>query len=113
MLQTILGTPYYKAPEILKREKSYTSKADLWSLGMIMYELIFGHRPYQAYSEADLVKKIKEGKIPITKELKKKESNLLFHLLKEFPEDRIDWEPFFNHPYFNKVEEIEFDENST
>ena len=78
-----------------------------------MYELIFGQRPYTATSEAQLVKKIKEGKIPITKELKKKESNLLFHLLKEFPEDRIDWEPFFNHPYFSKVDENETDEKST
>ena len=58
MLQTILGTPFYKAPEILKREKQYTSKADLWSIGMIMYELIFGNRPFHATSEAMLIKKI-------------------------------------------------------
>lgn len=36
--QTQVGTPYYIAPEILKG-RSYTNKADIWSLGILLYEI--------------------------------------------------------------------------
>jgi NIMA (never in mitosis gene a)-related kinase len=35
---TQVGTPYYIAPEILKG-RAYTNKADIWSLGILIYEL--------------------------------------------------------------------------
>ena len=41
MLQTHCGTPINMAPEILERSP-YTDKADLWSLGTIIYELVVG-----------------------------------------------------------------------
>lgn len=41
MLNTAVGTPLYMSPQILKDEK-YTSKSDIWSMGFIFYEAIFG-----------------------------------------------------------------------
>ena len=41
MLNTAVGTPLYMSPQILKDEK-YTSKSDVWSMGFIFYEAIFG-----------------------------------------------------------------------
>lgn len=41
----ICGTPIYMAPEILKYKNSY-KKSDIWSLGVILYELIYGYHPY-------------------------------------------------------------------
>lgn len=43
-LDLICGTPGYMAPQIVM-EKSYTSKCDIWTLGVILYELIFVNLP--------------------------------------------------------------------
>lgn len=42
---TTLGTPYYMAPEVMKG-KGYSFYADLWSLGIIIYELYTGRFPF-------------------------------------------------------------------
>jgi serine/threonine-protein kinase ULK/ATG1 len=44
---TMVGSPIYMAPEILRNE-SYDSKADVWSLGATFYEMLFGKCPYDA-----------------------------------------------------------------
>lgn len=54
MASTMLGSPIYMAPEVLKGE-AYTSKADIWSLGVVFYEMIFGFCPFQSNSIAKLI----------------------------------------------------------
>ena len=46
-MTSIAGTPLYMAPQVLMR-MPYTSKCDIWSIGMILYELIFGKTPFTA-----------------------------------------------------------------
>ena len=43
-LTTVAGTPYYMAPEVL--EGSYSKKADMWSLGVLLYTLVSGYLPF-------------------------------------------------------------------
>lgn len=43
--RTLLGTPWYMAPEVIL-EKPYAYEADVWSLGCIIYELVSGVKPY-------------------------------------------------------------------
>lgn len=47
--RSILGTPYYMAPEIIL-EKPYSYEVDVWSLGCIVYELVSGVKPYHDIS---------------------------------------------------------------
>ena len=42
---TIIGTPHYMAPEILEG-KGYGFAADIWSLGIMFYEMVFGNLPF-------------------------------------------------------------------
>jgi serine/threonine protein kinase len=46
---TTLGTPFYMAPQLLKGLK-YSSKCDVWSIGVIYYELLFGTHPWKGNS---------------------------------------------------------------
>ena len=44
-MRRLAGTPYYMAPEVLKG--SYNDKADMWSLGVLLYTLVSGYLPFQ------------------------------------------------------------------
>lgn len=56
-LRSIKGTPLYIAPEILQ-SKPYTFKVDVWSLGIILYELAYGKTPFHAHTIQQLQPKI-------------------------------------------------------
>jgi serine/threonine-protein kinase ULK/ATG1 len=48
---TMLGSPIYMAPEVL-RGFAYDNKADVWSLGAVLYELLIGRCPFEEKSIA-------------------------------------------------------------
>jgi len=58
---TIRGSPLYMAPEMLLKHK-YDARADLWSVGVIMYECLFGKAPYSSNSFQELAEKIKASR---------------------------------------------------
>ena len=47
IMKSIVGTPLYMSPQILKKAK-YTNKSDLWSIGLIYYEMLHGRTPWPA-----------------------------------------------------------------
>lgn len=49
LVQSVIGTPLYMAPE-LYYETFYTHKADVWSLGVVFYEMIYGMIPFESLS---------------------------------------------------------------
>ena len=55
-LHTILGTPYYMAPEVLKGE--YNEKCDIWSIGAIAYFLLSGSEPFKGETSNSIFSKI-------------------------------------------------------
>lgn len=55
---TRLGSPLYMAPQLLE-EKDFSSKCDVWSVGIVFYEMLYGETPWIGTSQADLIKNIK------------------------------------------------------
>ncbi|OZJ02513.1 hypothetical protein BZG36_04253 [Bifiguratus adelaidae] len=60
LAETLCGSPLYMAPEILRYEK-YDAKADLWSVGAVLYEIVTGKPPFRAQNYVELLKKIERG----------------------------------------------------
>ena len=55
-MHTILGTPYYVAPEVLKGD--YDEKCDIWSIGAMTYLMLCGDPPFTGDSNTEIFKKI-------------------------------------------------------
>ncbi|XP_016407770.1 serine/threonine-protein kinase ULK3 [Sinocyclocheilus rhinocerous] len=65
--QALRGSPLYMAPEMVCR-RHYDARVDLWSVGVILYEALFGRAPFASRSFAELEEKIRSEK-PIEKAL--------------------------------------------
>ncbi|KAF9374260.1 Serine/threonine-protein kinase [Podila verticillata] len=120
LAETLCGSPLYMAPEILRYEK-YDAKADLWSVGAVLYEMCTGKPPFRAQNHVELLKRIEKAQdvinfpgevdersgssgaspsqtghhfTPISDDIK----DLIRQLLKRNPVERISFEEFFMNP---------------
>ncbi|MFO8074161.1 MAG: protein kinase [Polyangia bacterium] len=44
---TVLGTPYYMSPEIARGGRRFDHRVDLWAVGVMLYEMVSGQRPFE------------------------------------------------------------------
>ena len=103
------------APEILNHQQ-HNYKCDLWSIGVIIYRLIFGKVPFFGETEIALNNIIDKFGNNLLKSTGNKElDNLIKGLLEKVPEKRLNWEQYLNHPFFrdkiNLIFEMEDDED--
>lgn len=93
----MLGSPIYMAPEIL-RGFEYSLKADIWSLGVVLFELLFGYCPFEEKTIAKLICLLDEAQIKIRRDVNnisfQTEQLLRFMLVKD-PQYRVSWEQLF------------------
>ncbi|XP_049938547.1 serine/threonine-protein kinase ULK3 [Schistocerca serialis cubense] len=100
---SLRGSPLYMAPEMLLK-RHYDASVDLWSVGVIMYECLFGRAPYSSSNFKELAEKIKSEmpiEVPHGGCISDDCRDLLVRLLKHNPSERIDYESFFNHPFLD------------
>lgn len=84
----MVGTPYYLSPEIIDN-KPYNFKSDIWSLGVVLYELCALKPPFDAESLPKLAMKIVRGNYnPIPSHYSKDLKNLIGALLALDPQKR-------------------------
>lgn len=101
LAETLCGSPLYMAPEILRYER-YDAKADLWSVGTVLFEMIVGRPPFRASNHVELLRKIEAAedviKFPRETTISSEMKGLTRALLKRNPVERISFENFFAHP---------------
>jgi len=85
-----LGTPLYAAPEVLLGEPHDPRGADVWGLGMVLYEMLTGKNPWQkAKNLEELVDLVMTKSIYYPSTLPSRWVELTERLLTLYPEDRI------------------------
>ena len=90
LAKTVIGTPYYLSPEIINN-KPYNNKTDIWSLGVLLYQLVTLRLPFEANNLPILSMRILKGKFkPIPTSFSKPLADLIDHLLKVNPKERPD-----------------------
>ncbi|KAM9055791.1 serine/threonine-protein kinase ULK1 isoform 1-T1 [Megaptera novaeangliae] len=103
MAATLCGSPMYMAPEVIMSQH-YDGKADLWSIGTIVYQCLTGKAPFQASSPQDLRLFYEKNKTlvpPIPRETSAPLRQLLLALLQRNHRDRMDFDEFFHHPFLD------------
>jgi serine/threonine-protein kinase ULK3 len=98
---TVKGSPLYMAPEIILKRK-YDARADLWSIGVILYECLFGAAPYRSRTLEELLEKVKslqKIEIPANSKISPECEDLLTRLLQHDPDQRITFQDFFAHDF--------------
>ncbi|XP_041754409.1 serine/threonine-protein kinase ULK1 isoform X13 [Coregonus clupeaformis] len=101
MAATLCGSPMYMAPEVIMSQ-NYDAKADLWSIGTILFQCLTGKAPFQASSPQDLrlfYEKNKNLSPNIPRETSCPLRHLLLGLLQRNHKERMDFEEFFRHPF--------------
>ncbi|CCH60727.1 hypothetical protein TBLA_0D02230 [Henningerozyma blattae CBS 6284] len=115
LAETLCGSPLYMAPEILNYQK-YNAKADLWSVGTVLYEMVYGKPPFKANNHLELLKKIKRtnDNIPFPSyiEIDDDMKFLISRLLKFDPIKRMSFQEFFENNLILKDLSIYEIENS-
>jgi len=91
-LTTMCGTPNYVAPEILKGLR-YDEKADMWSVGVILFILLGGYPPFYDHDQTKLFSKIRSGSFEFTVEywggVSQEAKDLISSLLVVDPDGRM------------------------
>lgn len=106
-LNTLLGTPYYVAPEILDK-RGYTEKVDLWSVGVMLYLLLVADFPFKADNNAELFEKIRKSEPSMTAspQLRALSANgkaLLKNLMEKNPNKRFSARQALRDPWFDQL----------
>jgi len=104
MMKTKVGTPYYVAPEVLRRE--YNEACDIWSIGVITYILLCGYPPFYGDSDAEIFNSVRIGQFdfpsPEWDEISDSAKNFVTFLLQQQAELRPTAPAATDHPWITE-----------
>lgn len=106
---SLVGSPLYMSPQILRGEM-YSSKTDVWSLGIIWFQMIYGRTPWKGKSTFNLLKEIEENDLTFPKNPKitQETKNLIIGMLKIEEKERLSWEQIFETKILEEERENSF-----
>ncbi|OAA67641.1 Serine/threonine-protein kinase domain protein [Cordyceps fumosorosea ARSEF 2679] len=101
-LATACGSPHYAAPELLKNRQYRGDKADIWSMGVILYAMLSATLPFDDPDLRVMMGKTKKGVYEMPKHISPDAEDLIRRMLQVNPERRINLQEIWNHPLVQK-----------
>lgn len=101
-LATACGSPHYAAPELLKNRQYRGDKADIWSMGVILYAMLSATLPFDDPDLRVMMGKTKKGVYQMPKHVSPEAEDLIRRMLQVNPDRRINLQEIWNHPLVQK-----------
>ncbi|KAJ3486721.1 hypothetical protein NLG97_g6556 [Lecanicillium saksenae] len=101
-LATACGSPHYAAPELLKNKQYRGDKADIWSMGVILYAMLSATLPFDDPDLRVMMGKTKKGVYEMPKHVSPEAEDLIRRMLQVNPDRRINLQDIWNHPLVQK-----------
>lgn len=100
--RTICGTPNYIAPEVLSSKGGHSYEVDVWSIGVIIYTLLFGRPPFETSDVKKTYKRIKMNDycFPENNDVSDEAKDLISWILKTDPEEWMKLDEILLHGFF-------------
>ena len=102
VITSVKGTPLYMAPELVQ-EHPYNHKVDLWSFGIILYELFVGEPPFFTTHLGSLIKLIVKKPVKYSEAMSPDFRDFLSRILVKEPQHRLDWPELLDHPFIRRM----------
>ncbi|KAF7361966.1 STE/STE20/YSK protein kinase [Mycena venus] len=105
---TMTGTPYWMAPEVVQTVPAYDTKADIWSLGIMIYEMIKGSPPHsnlEPFKVMDLIPRVKPPRL-LDSEGSKDMRDFMSFCLKESPSERLPAEELAKTKWIKSISKV-------
>ena len=108
---TFCGTTEYMSPELVNHE-GYSKEIDIWSLGVLLYEMVHGYSPFRPdkpnFNARDVIRNIRLHKLKFNENVSEKCKELIYHLLDENPNKRYKIEDVFYSDFVKYYENKQF-----
>jgi len=105
---TNCGTPGYCAPEVMLAKVGHNYKADIWSIGILICEMIGGFIPFHSKSEANspatILEMVRNGSLNLPKNLQSNARDLVKNILVEDPSSRLEIQQIKDHAFFRGLD---------
>ena len=100
--KTFCGTTEYMSPELIEH-RGYNKEIDVWSLGILLYEMIHGYSPFRPnkpkFNEKDVFENIKKHNLKFGKKVSERCKNLIYNLLAFNKNKRYKVEDIYNSEF--------------
>ncbi|GMH72888.1 hypothetical protein TrST_g12066 [Triparma strigata] len=99
LLQTACGSPCYAAPEMIHGYRYVGPKADIWSMGVILFAMVCGHLPFENSNTKLLYAQICAGEYKAPDYISTEVRDLIRRILNTDPEMRLSIDQIRRHPW--------------
>ncbi|GKU00063.1 unnamed protein product [Fusarium langsethiae] len=101
-LVTACGSPHYAAPELLKNRQYRGDKADIWSMGVILFAMLTATLPFDDPDLRVMMARTKKGQYEMPSFLSPEAEDLIRRMLQVNPDRRITLKEIWRHPLVKK-----------